>query len=494
VLAAATRRAAASIMLPCKEVCCALHRIQEHSMARLTASTLAACLLLGTPLAFAQQEPHQRQAREVFERVISFRTAQGHKQVPPMARYIEETLIKGGAAKDDIVTLPHEDTLAMLVRVPGSDPAARPILFSAHMDVVDARPEDWERSPFTLIEENGMFFGRGTIDNKTGVTSMVSTILRLHAAKRRPRRTLVFAFIGDEEVAMQTTRLVAAHEWVRNAEFAINTDAGGGSLSPDGRPQFYLVQGAEKTYADFKLTVTNPGGHSSWPRTDNAIYDLARALARIEQHRFPVMANELTRSYFATMGKAIGGETGKVLERFAANPKDEQASDALWKMPEFVGGTRTTCVATMLDAGHAPNALPQKATANVNCRIFPGHAAEDVRQTLVKVIGDDKVQVESPANVNVSPASEPRDDVMAAVRTSIHATFPGLPITPFMESGGTDGLVYRSAGIPTFATSGIFLKASDMFAHGLNERVPVASFYQAIAHIHELAVSLGDAR
>jgi acetylornithine deacetylase/succinyl-diaminopimelate desuccinylase-like protein len=460
-------------------------------MSRLTGVGLATTFVLFGAALQAQQEPYQREARQVFERVITFRTAEGHKQVPAMAGFIEQTLLKAGVPASNIVKLPHEDTLGMLVRIPGRETSARPILFSAHMDVVDARPEDWERNPFTLIEQDGMFYGRGTLDNKVGVTSMVSTILRFQAAKRQPRRTLVFAFIGDEEVGMQTTRLVAAHEWVRNAEFAINTDAGGGSLGEDGRPKFYLVQGAEKTYADFTVTVTNPGGHSSWPRTDNAIYDLARALGRIEQHRFPVMSNELTRSYFAVMGKAVGGERGAVLQRFAANPKDETAADAMWKMPEFVGGTRTTCIATMVNAGHAPNALPQKATANVNCRIFPGHAVEDVQQTLVKVIGNDKVKVEMALDVNVSPASEPRDDVMQAIAASIHAKYPGLPITPFMESGGTDGLIYRAAGIPTFASSGVFLKASDMFAHGLNERIPVASFYQAIDHTHDLAMTLG---
>lgn len=440
---------------------------------------------------FAQQAPHHREARQIFQRLISFRSAPGHGQVPPMVQYISETLRASGVAPSDIVTLPHEETMALLVRVSGSDGAARPILFSAHMDVVDARPEDWERDPFTLVEESGMFYGRGAIDNKTGVASMVSTIVRLAARPQPLRRTLVFAFIGDEETGMATTRLVAAHDWVKNAEFSINTDAGGGDLGADGRARYYLVQGAEKTYADFQLVVTNPGGHSSWPRTDNAIYDLARALARIEQHRFPVMANELTRTYFRTIAAATTGKEADALRRFAENPQDKEAADVLWAMPEYVGTTRTTCVTTMLDAGHAPNALPQKATANVNCRIFPGHSLEDVHRTLVQVVADPKVKVAAPKDVVVSPASEMRPDVMNAITRSIHAVHPKIPVTPYLESGGTDGLVYRNAGIPTFASSGIFMKASDMFAHGLNERIPVASFYQAVDHIHDLAVVLG---
>ena len=456
----------------------------------MVCTVLAAALALAPGLQ-AQDAPHHRQAREIFERVISFRSAAGHKQVPPMVQYMTATLRAGGVPEANILTLPHEETMALLVRVPGTDAAARPILFSAHMDVVDARPVDWERSPFTLVEEKGMFYGRGTSDNKAGVASMLSTILRLHADRRPLRRTLVFAFIGDEEEGMQTTRLVAAHEWVKNAEFAINADAGGGTLGEDGKAQYYLIQGAEKTYADVKLVATNQGGHSSWPRRDNAIYDLARALTRIEAHRFPVMANELTRSYLAVIGKAVGGSPGEMLQRFAANPDDKAAADALWDMPAYVGRTRTTCIATMVDAGHAPNALPQRATANVNCRIFPGHSLDEVRKGLVDAIADPKITVEVPANLNVSPVSEPRADVTAAITTSIHRMYPGIPITPYLETGGTDGLVYRSAGIPTYASSGIFMKNSDMLAHGLNERIPVKSFYRAVDHIHELAVTLG---
>lgn len=448
-------------------------------------------VLLAAARAGGQDAPHHRQARQFFERVIGFRSAAGHGQVPEMARYIAETLRAGGVPAADIVTLPHEETVALLVRIPGRVGSARPILFSAHMDVVDARPEDWVLNPFALVEKDGYFFGRGTIDNKAGVVSLMSTILRMRSEGFHAARTLVFAFVGDEETGMATTKLVAAHDWVRNAEFAINTDAGGGELREDGRPMYYLVQGAEKTYVDFRLTVRNPGGHSSWPRVDNAIYDLARALTRLEQHRFPVMANALTRSYLGTLGTVVSGKTGEALRRFAANPEDQEAVEVLWRTPEHVGTTRTTCIATMLDAGHAPNALPQRAMANVNCRIFPGHSLDSVRASLVRAIGDSTIAVEASGTPEVSPVSEPRADVMEAIARSIHARHPGIPITPYLESGGTDGRVYRTAGIPTFASSGLFYKSSDMFAHGLNERVPVKGFYGAIDHVYELARALG---
>lgn len=452
--------------------------------------TWLAVAMLAAP-AMAQDAPYQREARAVYERLISFRSAAGHGQVPAMADYIVRTLRAAGVPESDIALLPHEETVGLLVRVAGRDASARPLLFSGHMDVVDARPEDWERDPFTLIEEGGYFFGRGTGDNKAGIAAMVSTILRVRAAGHQPRRTLVFAFIGDEETGMETTRLVAAHEWVRNAEYAINTDAGGGLLAPDGRAMVYLIQGAEKTYATFRLTASNPGGHSSRPRDDNAIYDLSRALLRIEAYRFPVMANDLTRAYLDTIGRSAEGGEGEALRRFAANPNDAEAAEMLRGSPEYVGTTRTTCVTTMLDAGHAENALPQRASAMVNCRIFPGIEVEAVRAALAEAIGDPAIRIETTGNPQASPVSEMRDDVTAAITRSIDRRHPGVAITPYLESGGTDGLVYRAAGIPTFATSGIFMKPEDMRFHGLDERIPVVAFYEAIEHTHDLALELG---
>lgn len=441
--------------------------------------------------AVAQDAPHHQQAREIYERLISFRTAAGQGQVPVMARYIEETLQAGGIPPGDMVTLPHGESVGLLVRVPGTDAAARPILFSGHMDVVDARPEDWERAPFTLVEEDGYFFGRGTGDNKAGIAAMVSTLLRMAADAHRPGRTLLFAFIGDEETGMETTRLVAAHEWVRDAEYAINTDAGGGMVAEDGRPLMYLVQGAEKTYVTFRLSARNPGGHSSRPRLDNAIYDLAEALLRIRGYEFPVTSNALTRAMLGTLGRVLPGDAGPLLVRFAEDPNDAEAAAALRSDPYLAAELATTCVATMVEAGHAENALPQRAEALVNCRVFPGTSVADVHGTLVGVVANPDLSLEVTNEPIESPVSEPREDVMAAIARSIHARYPGLPITPYMESGGTDGLVYRNAGIPTWASSGIFMKDSDMFFHGLNERIPVAAFYEALDHIHSLAVELG---
>jgi carboxypeptidase PM20D1 len=455
----------------------------------LAAMTLAPC----AP-AWAQTAPHEVKAREIYAKVISFRTAAGQKQTPAMVEYLVGELKAGGVAESDIATLDEQGERALIVRIPGRKPS-RPILFSAHMDVVDARPEDWERSPFDLIEEKGDLYGRGTTDNKAGVTALVSTILRFKAEKLVPARELVFAFVADEETDMVTTRQIAAHPWVKNAEFAINTDAGGGILDDTtGKPLIYLVQGAEKTYATFDVVVTNPGGHSSRPREDNAIYQLAHALEKVEAYRFPVMANALTRAYLGAVGTAQEGPVGEALRKFSADPSDAGAAEALAKSPEFVGTTRTTCVATMLEGGHAENALPQTAKAAVNCRIFPGVAVDSVRDALVAAIADPAVKVTVRGKPEASPVSEMRPDVMAAITRAVHAKHPGLPVVPYLESGGTDGKVYRNAGIPTFATSGLSIKPSEMFAHGLNERLPVTAFYEGLDHIYRLAVDLGGAR
>ena len=338
----------------------------------------------------------------------------------------------------------------MLVRIPGRDAAARPILFSGHMDVVDARPEDWQRDPFTLVEENGYFFGRGTGDNKAGITSLVSTILRMEAAGHRPRRTLVFAFIGDEETGMATTRLVAAHDWVQKAEYAINTDAGGGGLTEDGKPVMYVVQGGEKTYASFRLTVRNPGGHSSRPRADNAIYELAEALLRIRAYRFPAMATRSPAAISRRSARSCPGAEGEPVRRFAADPGDAEATAALRSSPSEVG-----TIAHHLRRHHAERRPCRKRACRSAQRRWsiaassPEPASRRCAPRWPRSSPIPTSRSRSPAIPLESPVSEPRDDVTAAIARSIHARYPGLPITPYQESGGTDGLVYRNAGIPT---------------------------------------------
>jgi len=436
-------------------------------------------------------EPYQRQALEIFRRIISERSAATHGNVPKVARYLADQFRAGGFANEDVHVLPltlpsGEETASLVVRYRGEPSSTlKPILFVGHMDVVDALPKDWERDPFTLSEENGYFFGRGILDDKFGVTTLTTTFLRLKREGFVPNRDLIIAFSGDEESGMLTTRaLVTTHRALTDAEYALNADGGGGVLDEAGKPERYLVQTAEKTSATFELTVTNPGGHSSTPRDDNAIYELAQVLRKIQAYRFPVQVNEVTRRYFEAVSKLTSGKVGEAMGRLARDPKDAEAAEVLWHEPEQVGITRTTCVATMLRAGHAPNALPQSATATVNCRIFPGVAVADVGKTLLEVGGNPSVGLKVLGEPKASPSSTVRDDVMDAVAQGVAKIRPGTPIIPYMAPYGTDGKEIRAEGIPTYGIMGVFMKDSDQFAHGLDERVPVRSFYDALEFWH----------
>ncbi len=467
----------------------------------LFAAALSSAAMCG---ADAGRKSSDAKAREIFERVIAMPTSLGMGQVPAMAEYLAGELRAGGFPAEDIKVLPFdlpaEKTAALVVRYRGSaargGAGGKPILLLAHMDVVIAKREDWQRDPFQLIEENGFFFGRGTADNKQGVTALVSTFLRLKAEGFVPTRDLILFFSGDEETAQQTSVLtVREHRALIDAEYALNSDAGGGTLDEKtGKPLYYYLQTAEKTYADYLLTTRNPGGHSSTPRADNAIYDLAAALTRLRQFSFPVMWNDTTRASLKLAGETTPGELGEALRRFAADPGgDAGAADIISASPAHVGMTRTTCVATRLDAGHANNALPQNATATVNCRIFPGVGIEDVRGTLARVAGEG-VEVKVIDEPMSSDASPLRPDVMAAVTRAVRRIHPGVRVVPQQSSGATDGLIFRAAGIPTYGVDPVFIKESDSFAHGLNERLPVASFHQCLEQWYLLLKDLAGGK
>jgi acetylornithine deacetylase/succinyl-diaminopimelate desuccinylase-like protein len=460
----------------------------------LLATAVASCESASAVAQTASSEfdqSYQERALEIYRTVIGMRTAEGRGMVPTMAEYLAEQFRAAGFPEDDIHILPHvsesgEEIAAFVVRWEGDGSSGEPpILFTAHMDVVDALPEDWERDPFTLIEEDGMFFGRGTSDDKAGIVHLTSTFIRLKQEGFVPTRDLVIGFTGDEETGMVSTRaLVDEHLPLTQAEFALNADAGGGALDETtGEPIVFEIQTSEKTYATFEFTATNPGGHSSRPRDDNAIYDLADALKRVEAHRFPTMINETTRLYFEGTADLVGGEMGAAMAAFAADPADAEAAEVLRADGSMIGLTRTTCVATMLRGGHAENALPQSATATVNCRVFPGVDVPDVQAVLEGLAGPD-VEVTLLGEPTVSPVSPLRDDVVAAVTAGVEAIHPGTLILPSQSSGGTDGMHFRAAGIPTYGVEGIFMKSSDSYAHGLNERIPVEAFFEGLEFWH----------
>ncbi len=429
--------------------------------------------------------PFDAKAREIFAKVISIPTSLGLRKVPEMAQYLAGEFRAAGFPAEDVTVvpfkLPADETAALVVRYRGDGTGGKPILLLAHMDVVTAKRSDWERDPYTLIEENGFFYGRGTYDVKHGITALTTVFLRLKAEKYVPKRDLIIYFSGDEETSQATTVSIARNRReLIDAEYALNSDGGGGTLDDKtGKPIHYGLQTAEKTYADFTLTTRNPGGHSSVPRPDNAIYDLATALVKLRAYSFPVMWNDTTLASVRDAGKTTPGELGAAMKRFAADPRDAAAAAVLAANPATMGQTRTTCVATMLEGGHAENALPQSASANVNCRIFPGVNVEDVRLALQQVVGEG-VEIKAKSDPMSSDASPLRKDVFDAVTRAVHRFYPGVPITPAQASGATDGLVFRAIGIPTYGIDPVFIRDKDAFAHGLNERIPVEGFYNSL--------------
>jgi acetylornithine deacetylase/succinyl-diaminopimelate desuccinylase-like protein len=425
---------------------------------------------------------YDTQLRDMFATIIGTPTSVGLGQVPKMAEYLAGKLRDAGFPAEDIHILPLGETASLVVRYRGDGTGGKPIDFMAHMDVVTARREDWQRDPYTLIEENGYFYGRGTIDIKQEVAELTEAFIRLKTEGFKPTRDLVIVFTGDEETEEATTAdLVTNHRDLIDAEYALNGDGGDGILDEKtGKAVAYYVQGAEKTYADMELTTHNRGGHSSRPRPDNAIYDLADAIKRIQAYRFPVMWNEWTLGNFRAAAKVTPGPVGLAMGRFAANPHDRAAAEVLYNNFSYIGKTRTTCVPTLLTGGHADNALPQMAQVTLSCRIFPGMSIEQVQARLQRLVGD-KVEVHAVNAGVVSAASPMNAALMQAIATQVHAIYPGIPIVPEQASYSTDGAVFRHAGIPTYGTQASFYKESEDFAHGLNECLPVASLYEGEA-------------
>jgi acetylornithine deacetylase/succinyl-diaminopimelate desuccinylase-like protein len=430
-----------------------------------------------------KDSPHAVKTLEIYKTIIEIPTVAGRGKVPEMAAYLAKEFREVGFTDEDIQIIPLGETVGMIVRYQGNGSIETPILLLGHMDVVEALDKDWERPPFKLTQDDKYFYGRGTIDNKLGITMLSSTFIRLKKEGFVPNRDMFLVFTGDEETAMLTTKMLANERpELANAEYALNSDAGGGDLDANGKAIAYLVQAAEKTYVSFELTLRNKGGHSSRPRPDNAIYELSTGLLNIRDYHFPVRWSDMTREFFKVSGTQLGGELGEAMTTFADDPSNKKASDRLETESSYVGTTRTTCVTTMLNAGHAENALPQSATATVNCRIFPGVSVADVKQTLQKVVKNDAIEFVTLDSPVESPISELRDDVMAAVKKAVHARYPNVQIIAYMESGGTDGMHFRKAGIPTWALPSVFMNPDEMFAHGLNERLPIKTFYDGLDH------------
>jgi acetylornithine deacetylase/succinyl-diaminopimelate desuccinylase-like protein len=454
---------------------------------------LLAAAVVGTAhgaLAAAPGPDQAGQALALLKASIGFQTVEGKHQVPAYADYLKSVLMKGGFSASDILFTPIGETGTLELTWKGSDPALKPIVISDHMDVVAADPKDWTRDPFKPVVEDGYVFGRGAIDDKFDDAVVITTLTALKQEGFKPRRTIILALSGDEEADMHTAQALARK--LKGAEIVLNGDGGGGTLSEDGKPLLYGLQAGEKTYADFEISFTSPGGHSSRPGPvkDNPIYRVAKAIDHIAAYQFAPQSNELTMAYLGAMAKRTPGPLGDAMKRFAANPKDAEAAAMLSAEPEYVGQVRTTCVATMLNGGHALNALPQKATVSVNCRIFPGVKVPDIEATLKQVVADPDAQFTVLGNPTASDASPLSPMIMAAVKKAVAANQPGVEIVPSMSAGASDSLYFRAVGIPSYGVSGAFMKPSDDFAHGLNERSPVAAIPGALRQWHSLLTTL----
>jgi len=437
----------------------------------------------------AQSKPHEARAREIYKELVEINTTDTPAgNVTNAAVAMAARLKAAGFPDADVQVLgpdPRKHNLVARYRGTG---ARRPLLLLAHLDVVEAKREDWSVDPFTFIEKDGWFYGRGTSDDKAMAAQFVAALIRLKEEGFKPDRDIILALTADEEGGEfnGANWLVTNHRNLVDAEFAINE--GGGGTMRGGKYLTNEVQASEKVYQDFRLEVTNSGGHSSLPVKENAIYRLSAALARLAAFEFPVQLNEVTRAYFerSALVQSDPKTAADMKAVSAASPDLDAAARLSAQVPYWNSMMRTTCVATRLQGGHANNALPQLATANVNCRILPGVEPETIKAKLTELIADTKVSVSFVNKANPSRPAPLRPDVMAAVESLTKEMFPIVIVVPVMSTGATDSLYFRNAGIPTFGIDGTFGDIDDVRAHGRDERVGVKQFFDGLEFQYRL--------
>jgi len=445
---------------------------------------------------FAQaNDAANKLAREIFQQLIEINTTDSVGSTTTAAEAMAARLRDGGFPASDVQVLGAEPRKGNLVARLHGTGARKPILMICHLDVVEARREDWSLEPFRLTEKEGYFYGRGSGDIKDGDAILVTTMIRLKQEGYRPDRDVILALTAGEEsgVANGVDWLIKNHRELIDADFILNPDAGDFE-SDHGKKLLVGVQASEKLYQDYELKVTNPGGHSSLPTKDNAIYELAEGLTRLEHYQFPFELSEVTRAQFSREADLVGGTAGADMKAILKNPPDEAAIARISAVPFYNGRVRTTCVATMIEGGHAKNALPGMARANVNCRILPGHSRDEVQATLEKVAADPKISVTqvvvpgSPRGTN--PLSTLRPDVMGAVEKVTAEMWPGVPVVPVLDPGASDGAYSRAAGYPTYGIPGVFMDEDDDRSHGRDERIRVSSFYEGVEFYYRLVKAL----
>lgn len=459
---------------------------KESLIRNILASILTGVLAAAAVPVPAQDHPAaEAQALDLARETIAIRSVRGAgNRTVDVARVFADALIAGSWSKNDIDIEPFDDTAYLIATWHGSDPALGPIVISAHMDVVEAKPEDWQRDPFTPVVENGYLYGRGASDTKLDAALAIAALIELRRKGFRPKRSIVVAYSGDEETTMATSRVIARR--LRNARLVLNIDGPTGTLSEEtGQPLYWSLQGAEKTYADFHLEVTNPGGHSSMPRTVNAIVQLSRALVRIGAYHFKPELNDISRDYFIKAAEfEPDPKLAAAMRAFASDPADADAAAVLRANPAMVGRIGTTCVPTMVNGGHAENALPQRVMANVNCRIYPGHSIEETMTELEQVAGEPEITISQyNADTTIAAPASPMDpDFVRAVTNAITKAWSKVPVIATQAPWASDSIWYRALGIPSYGASGTFIKDSDDYSHGLNERSPLINIKPAITY------------
>jgi acetylornithine deacetylase/succinyl-diaminopimelate desuccinylase-like protein len=449
---------------------------------------LAVVTLSAAPL----DEATRRLARDVFQQLIEINTTDSVGSTTAAAEAMAKRLLDAGLAPEDVQVLGPNDRKGNLVaRLHGSGGALKPILIIGHLDVVEARREDWTTDPFQFVEKDGYFYGRGTQDMKVNDAILITTFIRFRRENYRPDRDLILALTADEEGGKSNgvDWLLKNHRELIDAAFVLNADSGG-VTTVKGKPVNLDVEASEKLYADFQVSAVNPGGHSSLPVPDNAIYHLAGALGRLERSPFPFELNAVTRTYFERRAGLETGQTAADMKAILRTPADAAAVARLSADARYNSTMRTTCVATRLNAGHANNALPQLAQANVNCRILPGHSAEEIRQELIRIFADAKIvvrYVDDAGNVSgraiekkAFPPMLPPDEILKPLARIADEMWKGVPVIPDMETGASDSIYTIAAGLPSYGVNGVAIDQDDIRAHGKDERVRVSAYYDGV--------------
>jgi acetylornithine deacetylase/succinyl-diaminopimelate desuccinylase-like protein len=433
-------------------------------------------------------------ARAVLKELVEINSTHSHGS-SQAARAIERRLLAAGFEPKDIVFIapdgrPSKGNLVVRMRGRGT---GKPVLFLGHLDVVEAKPEDWSVDPFTLTEKDGYFYGRGTIDMKDGDAALVASLVRLRREQFAPARDLIVAFTADEEAGGDSNGpafLLKEHRDLIDAGLVVNLDGGGGTLK-DGKRLYVEFGTSEKTYVTYTIEATSPGGHGSLPGPDNAIYRIADGLGRLETLKFPVMMTATTRASFAQFADLRGGADAPDMRAVAAATPDPAAAERLSRDPYLNAQLRTTCVATLISGGHAENALPQRASATIQCRMMPGDSAEHVQALLTRTLNDAKISISLDAPPVLSPESAPTPAITGLAASVVHSMWPGLPLVPTMSTGFSDDRQTRSAGIPSFDLAGAFVELGENRAHGRDERVGIREFDESVEYTYRLMKAVG---